>query len=127
MLPNQVVIAVFEIFGNKCSFLDHFRVFSSITNVFFELVNARELVGNLFFFHKIFPQQGQETNLNAPIVGSFSCCFKHIRQHLRTSHRNTVSTRMQQLPVRCENARTQQLPVQCENKATPFFVSAKLL
>ena len=98
MLLNQVVIAVFEIFGNKCSFLDHFRVFSSITNVFFELVNARELVGKHFFFHKIFPQQAGTRN-KFERVSNNSCRFDHIRHHLRT-HQNAETV------GQCPNAAT---------------------
>ena len=102
MLLNQVVIAVFEIFGNKCSFLDHFRVFSSITNVFFELVNARELVGNHFFFHKIFPQQqGQETNSNGLVIIVVASTTFDTTSELTEMQKLSVSARTQQLSVRC--------------------------
>ena len=103
MLLNQVVIAVFEIFGNKCSFLDHFRVFSSITNVFFELVNARELVGNHFFFHKIFPQQGQETNSNGLVIIVVASTTFDTTSELTEMQKLSVSARKRstQLSVRC--------------------------
>ena len=97
MLLNQVVIAVFEIFGNKCSFLDHFRVFSSITNVFFELVNARELVGKHFFSTRFFHSRDKKQIRTGQYYNS--CRFDHIRHHLRT-HRNAETV------GQCPNAAT---------------------